>query len=124
MEHLGMNVPAPVEMAQWYVKHLDMKIVRAQNTNHMHFLADADGRVVLELFYNPAAPLPDYEKKSPLELHLAFRTIDLEKVKKDLLQGGATMEEEINTTPAGDEMMMLRDPWGVPIQFVKRADPF
>jgi hypothetical protein len=26
-------------------------------------------------------------------------------------------------TPAGDELVMLRDPWGVALQLVKRAQP-
>ena len=29
----------------------------------------------------------------------------------------------ITVTPAGDEMVFLRDPWGVAVQLVKRARP-
>jgi hypothetical protein len=29
----------------------------------------------------------------------------------------------VATTPAGDQLAMLRDPWGVAIQLVKRAQP-
>jgi len=29
----------------------------------------------------------------------------------------------VTTTDSGDELVMLRDPWGVSIQFLKRADP-
>ncbi|MBD3386891.1 VOC family protein [candidate division KSB1 bacterium] len=123
MEHIGLNVPEPLEMAEWYVKQLKMQIVRKQDTNLMHFLADADGRVVMEIFHNAAAPLPDYRQKSPLEFHLAFQADNLETLKDNLLTAKAMLVEDINTTPAGDTMMMLRDPWGVPIQFVKRSIP-
>jgi hypothetical protein len=31
--------------------------------------------------------------------------------------------DEVTTTPAGDKLAMLRDPWGLAIQFVRRAEP-
>jgi len=35
----------------------------------------------------------------------------------------ATPEGEPFTNPAGDEVAMLRDPWGLAIQLIHRADP-
>jgi hypothetical protein len=29
----------------------------------------------------------------------------------------------LTTTPAGDSLVMLRDPWGIALQLVKRAQP-
>jgi hypothetical protein len=40
-----------------------------------------------------------------------------------LIAADATIAGDVSITPAGDEIAMLRDPWGVPIQFVKRAKP-
>jgi hypothetical protein len=31
--------------------------------------------------------------------------------------------EDLITSPAGDQFVMLRDPWGIPLQLVKRAQP-
>jgi hypothetical protein len=31
--------------------------------------------------------------------------------------------EDIRVSSSGDQILMLRDPWGVPIQFIKRAEP-
>jgi hypothetical protein len=39
------------------------------------------------------------------------------------VKAGARVIEDVSTTPAGDEIMMLRDPWNLPIQFVKRKEP-
>jgi hypothetical protein len=39
------------------------------------------------------------------------------------LAAGATAEGEVSVTPAGDEMAMLRDPWGLPVQLIKRRVP-
>jgi len=40
-----------------------------------------------------------------------------------LVEAGAVVADELMTTPSGDTIVMLRDPWGVPIQLVKRARP-
>jgi hypothetical protein len=40
-----------------------------------------------------------------------------------LLDAGATPAGEIVTTPTGDVMTFVRDPWGLTVQLVKRAKP-
>jgi hypothetical protein len=40
-----------------------------------------------------------------------------------LIKAGAKLAEDIKRTAVGDQILMLRDPWGQPIQFVKRAKP-
>jgi glyoxylase I family protein len=59
----------------------------------------------------------------PLLLHVAFMVDDVAAVRQKLIAAGATPVDEITTTPAGDQLTMLRDPWGLAIQFVHRADP-
>ena len=39
------------------------------------------------------------------------------------MAAGAKIAEDYFTNPAGDELVMLRDPWGVGLQLVKRAVP-
>jgi len=60
---------------------------------------------------------------NPLSLHIAFMVDDGKAICDKLVAAGATVAGDVNITPAGDEIAMLRDPWGVPIQFVKRAEP-
>jgi predicted enzyme related to lactoylglutathione lyase len=67
--------------------------------------------------------MPDYPKMSPLHLHLAFAVSDMAETRDRLVKAGTTVVEDISTTHAGDEIAMLRDPWGFPIQLVKRAEP-
>jgi len=40
-----------------------------------------------------------------------------------LLAAGASIAGDVAITPADDEMVFLRDPWGVALQLVKRAVP-
>jgi catechol 2,3-dioxygenase-like lactoylglutathione lyase family enzyme len=124
VEHTAFQVQDPAAVANWYTQNLGFRILRKMETSpFIHFLADAAGRVVLEVYNNPAAPVPDYPKLNPLHLHLAFSTDQLEPTRDTLIKAGATLYEDTITTPAGDKLMMLRDPWGFPIQLCKRVKP-
>jgi len=124
LEHVALNVTDPVKMAQWYVDHLGMKIMREGPAPvNARFLADADGNMMLELYRNPPEAIPDYASMDPLILHVAFLVDDVEAIRQKLLAAGATATDEITVTPAGDKLTMLRDPWGLPIQFIRRANP-
>jgi glyoxylase I family protein len=123
IEHIALNVADPVAMAEWYTRHLGMRVVRRPpGPTNTHFLADESGRVVLELYHHEA-PVPDYAAMDPFVLHIAFVATDVKGIRQRLLAAGAANAGEPNTTPAGDELAFLRDPWGVTIQLVKRATP-
>ena len=73
LEHFACNVSDPTAMADWYVRHLGMRVVRRVPTPpYIHFLADAAGRTVIEIYSNPADPVPDYASLHPLRFHVAF----------------------------------------------------
>ena len=124
LEHVALNVPDPVAMAKWYVRNLGMKIMReGAAPANTRFIADAGGTMMLELYHNPPDAVPDYPSMHPLQLHIAFMVDDVAAVHSRLIAVGATPYSDVDTTPAGDILTMLRDPWGIPIQFVKRAEP-
>jgi glyoxylase I family protein len=124
IEHIALNVPDPVAMARWYVKHLGMRVLRAQDKPPFaHFLADAAGRTVLEIYNNPAAPLPAYSRMDPLEFHIAFAVANVAGTRDRLRSAGAMLARDATMTAGGDLLAMLRDPWGVPIQLASRATP-
>jgi len=124
LEHIALNVAEPAKMAQWYVDHLDMKVLREGPAPiNARFLADAGGNMMLELYHNPPEAVPDYASMDPLILHVAFMVDDVDAIRSKLIAAGATAVGEITVTPAGDRIAMLRDPWGLAIQFLRRADP-
>lgn len=124
MEHVAYSVENPAEVAAWYVKNLGMKIVRKMDDRPwMHFLADASGNILIELYNNPKVKVPDYRGMDPLLLHLAFTAGDIVKDRDRLLAAGATIADDLTTTPAGDQLVMLRDPWGFAVQLTKRVKP-
>jgi len=123
IEHFACNVSDPIAMAAWYVEHLGMRIVRRQGAApHIHFLADASGRVVIEIYSNPSDPVPDYHAMHPMRFHVAFATADPDEARAALVAVGATFLNE-QTLPDGSRLLMLRDPWGLPLQLCKRTTP-
>jgi glyoxylase I family protein len=125
VEHTGLNVPAPAEMARWYVANLGMKVVRSSDkSTQTHFLSDSAGRTMVEVYCNRSAPVPDYSAIDPLVLHLCFTPEgDIGVARDRLLAAGAAAVGDIAVTSSGDQLAMLRDPWGVPIQLAVRAKP-
>lgn len=123
-EHIAINVEDPVGMAKWYCQNLGMKIVRKGPAPvNAHFISDAGGNMIMEIYNNPPDAVPDYASMDPLLLHIAFMVDDVKGIREKLIAAGAQAVGDITVTPAGDELAMLRDPWGVAIQFVKRAEP-
>jgi catechol 2,3-dioxygenase-like lactoylglutathione lyase family enzyme len=124
LEHIAFNVTNPAAIAKWYCDHLKMKIVRKSlPPENTHFICDTAGNMAFELYNNPSVPIPEYRKLNHLALHLAFMVDDVKSIRDSLLVAGATLVEDVATTPAGDQVLMMRDPWGFAIQFVKRISP-
>ena len=124
VEHFALQVSDPIAMSDWYVKNLGCSIARSGGEpSHARFLMDAGGSVMLEIYRNPKVSVPDYNRMDPLLMHLAFISKDPLADRDRLIAAGARMVEDLTTTSAGDQLVMLRDPWGTSVQLVKRAVP-
>jgi glyoxylase I family protein len=122
-EHMALNVPDVRAAAAWYVTHLGLRVVRSRpDAPYTHFLADDTGRVFLELYSNPSDAFPDYRAQHPLRLHLAFAVADARAERVRLEQAGAALALE-EPQPDGSLLIMMRDPWGVPVQLCQRTKP-
>jgi catechol 2,3-dioxygenase-like lactoylglutathione lyase family enzyme len=123
-EHFALNVPDVRAMSRWYVEHLGLRVVlNREEAPYMTFLADDTGRVIMEIYTNPAAVIPDYAAAHPLCFHIAFVADDPRATQRKLEQVGASLFLEENL-PDGSRLIMMRDPWGVPLQLCKRIKPF
>ncbi len=120
-EHFALNVSKPVEMGQWYIDNCEMKLVKSmEEYPYTRFLADKSGQVVLEIYSNTSQRIPEYNKQHPLEFHFALTVSNPIEIKDKLVKAGAKVEEEIKLDD-GSHLIMMRDPFGVPLQLVKRA---
>ena len=123
-EHVGLNVLDPPAMVEWYKQNLRMTVKRAGGPpTHATFIADVSGNIMLELFCNTNFPMLELKRLHPMTLHLAFMTDSMAGTREALLKAGAMVAEDITRIPTGDEVLMMRDPWGLSLQFVHRAMP-
>lgn len=123
-EHFALNVSDARAVAQWYVAQLGFTVAhRREDAPFTHFLADETGRMIVEFYSNPAAPVPDYGATHPLCFHIAVVAADAHAERVRLTAAGARLLRE-EPQPDGSLLVMLRDPWGVPLQLCERATPF
>ena len=122
IEHVALQVPDSVAMADWYVNHLGCSIKRSTGEPaFIRFLMDGSGDAMMELYRNPRVAVPDYHAMDPMLVHIAFVSEDPQRDRDRLVAAGASVVDDYTKTPAGDELVMLRDPWGIALQLVKRA---
>ena len=123
LEHIAFNVAAPAEAADWYAKNLGMEIVFSrEDAPFTRFIADESGQITLEFYNNPPDGVPDYTKMDPLLLHIAFVSPDPTADQAKLIAAGASLVSD-EVTPQGTRLVMLRDPWGLPLQLCMRPNP-
>jgi catechol 2,3-dioxygenase-like lactoylglutathione lyase family enzyme len=120
LEHIAFQVADPAAMADWYVKHLGFSVQRSSDEPVVaRFMADDSGAVMLEVYHNPQVSAPEYASMNPALLHVAFICDDVRGAIARLVAAGATLLRGPEVL-GDDELAMLRDPWGLAIQFVKR----
>ena len=123
-EHLALNVNNVAAVVKWYVSHLQLKVVRQQKElPFMTFIADASGRVILELYQRPDALMTNFGRQHQLTFHVAFVSENAEKDSERLQEQGAIFVEEVRKED-GSHLVMLRDPWGMPLQLCQRSEKF
>jgi glyoxylase I family protein len=123
LEHFALNVEDPRAMAAWYVQHLGMRAVRQmKDAPFTTFLADDSGRIMVEIYLNPADDVPPYRTMNPLLVHLAFVSENPAEDKERLCAAGASQVTD-QTLEDGSHLVMLRDPWGLALQLCKRGTP-
>jgi glyoxylase I family protein len=96
-------------------------VIKGPAPANTHFISDTSGCIMLEVYNNPPDAVPDYASMNPLSLHIAFTVDDVDEIHRKLISAGATIVDDISTMAYGDIIAMLRDPWGIPIQLVKRS---
>ena len=121
LEHFALNVSEPHKMKDWYVKHLDLTIVSEMSeAPFMIFLADESGRVIFELYNNPAGEFLDFREMHHLTMHCAFEVKNAAAEQTRLQSAGCSFVEEVSKED-GSHLVMLRDPWGLALQLCQRG---
>ena len=123
-EHFAINVVDSREISKWFAKNLGMIVLRdGKAPAYGMFIADAGKNMMFELYQNKDFPMVNFDSVSYQTFHVAFVVHDIQIVKDALVAAGAKVAEDMKKTLSGDDVLMLRNPWGLPIQFVKRVNP-
>jgi catechol 2,3-dioxygenase-like lactoylglutathione lyase family enzyme len=122
IEHIALNVSEPLKVADWYETHLGLTSVKKMaEAPYMTFLADDSGKIMIELYQNTKAEVLAFDSLDPLMLHLAFVSENPEIDASRLMDAGAKKISD-DTLSDGTRLIMMRDPWGLAVQLVKRAN--
>jgi catechol 2,3-dioxygenase-like lactoylglutathione lyase family enzyme len=123
IEHIGLCVPAPVSMGNWYRDHLGFKMLRqaGDDDDGVSFVAGDDG-TVLELGRLPEGPPLEPRLWTPLQLHLAVECDDPAAEAQRLISAGAKLVGESPRNSRPGEKILIRDPWGFVIQLLNRKE--
>jgi catechol-2,3-dioxygenase len=122
IEHIGISVGKPIEMANWYQEMLgfNIKFSAQDEEKGVAFLSDCSDKVMLEFGKIPNV-LPLTERiNHHLQLHIALKSEDPDKEAEYLVSKGATFIEKCPIRRPGENLIVLSDPWGNTIQLVKR----
>ncbi len=123
LEHVALNVPNVHEVVKFFVDNFGMRVVMSIDAPpYMNFIADESGSM-LELYSNPAVPMPDYPNIHPTNLHIAFTSPDIEADRARLIAAGAEPVGEITLSPTGDKLAFFRGAGSVPFQLLQRQKP-
>lgn len=122
LEHPAIDVADPVATAAWWCENLGFTLTRQKDdSTHTTFIVDATGRVAVEMFRSRnAAVAPNYFEVDPLTLHFAFTSKDVDADIEKLTKAGATLI--VHEHAPGFDGALMRDPFGIPLQFVKREN--
>ena len=124
IEHVAFNVKDSRALADWYVEHLGMTIIRSfDEPPYIRFLGDDDNTTLLEVYSNPIGEYVEYGSFHPVTFHIAFTVEDMESTRQRLVDAGGTLDGDIDHTPVGDRLAFVRDPWGNAVQLVQRKTP-
>jgi catechol 2,3-dioxygenase-like lactoylglutathione lyase family enzyme len=121
LEHVGLNIEGAKEMVAWYREHLGMPIHR-EGHDPVYVAYFGEAPTLLEVYDNPAAPYFSTANLAPLTFHLAWYSNDLAADRDRLVAAGAV---HIDGEPdaQGHGLLMLRCPWGLPVQLCNRYPP-
>jgi len=124
IEHIGICVENPIEMAHWYQETLgfNIKFFAQDEEKGVAFITDGSDKVMLELGKVPKVLPLTREISHHLQLHIALKSEDPNRDAEYLVSNGATFIEICPITRPGDNLVVLSDPWGNTIQLVKRND--
>ncbi len=118
LEHTAIASPDPLQLANWYVQHLDFKINFEYAGNY--FVKAADGSM-LEIIPSEGERLPQ-KLTDPGIRHLAIAVDDFEASHERLKSAGVTFLTEV-LNKQGNRLVFFSDRDGNILHLIYREKP-
>ena len=122
LEHIAFQVADPVAMADWYVTHLGFSIrCRRDEPTVAQLLGRRPGSILFELSARPrgGARLPRHESHGASPCRRQRRPGG----RRPAAGGGRGHARQRPGRKPRRPFRHVRDPWGMPLQLVRRAEP-
>ena len=126
IEHIGLVVKDSKQMAAWYHSALGFIILKSvkTDTGHVAFIKCSKTGLIFELITNNTlAPVED-ALTHPLQVHIAFKSKDINTDKNRLLDMEAEFVTDCKTDDPDARVLIVKDPWGNFIQLARRKETF
>jgi catechol 2,3-dioxygenase-like lactoylglutathione lyase family enzyme len=126
IEHIGLVVKDSEGMARWYNEALGFIVLNSFDTQngHVAFIKCSQSGLIFELITDKTlAPIED-ALTHPLQLHIAFKSSDIEADKNRLRGLGAEFVTDCATSDPDATVLIVKDPWGNFIQLARRKEDF
>lgn len=121
LDHIALQHENPEAASAWLCLHLGLTVYRVSSSaSRARFLRCPSTGVMLEIYRQPEVASPDYPGMETATLHLALHVDDIAAEAARLEAAGARRAGEPGKNSAGDRFLMLRTPWGLPLQLVNR----
>lgn len=126
IEHIGLVVTDSRAMARWYSDALGFTVLSSRDTEtgHVAFIQCPATRLIFELITHRGLAPIETALSHPLQLHIAFKSTDIEADRDRLLSLGAVFVTDCPTNDPLARVIIVADPWGNFIQLARRRDDF
>ncbi|NOY68227.1 MAG: VOC family protein [Deltaproteobacteria bacterium] len=126
IEHIGLVVKDSRQMAAWYNSALGFIILKSVDTDngHVAFIKCRKTGLIFELITDKMLTPVEDVLTHPLQVHIAFKSTDIDADKNRLLDMGAEFVTDCMTNDPDARVLIVKDPWGNYIQLAQRKDKF
>ncbi|MBC2716633.1 MAG: VOC family protein [Desulfobacteraceae bacterium] len=126
IEHIGFVVKDSEGMARWYHEALGFKVLNSFETEngHVAFIKCSETGLIFELITDINLACIEEALSHPLQLHIAFKSKNIESDKDRLLKLGAEFVTDCATPDPEAKVLIVKDPWGNFIQLAQRKEDF
>jgi catechol 2,3-dioxygenase-like lactoylglutathione lyase family enzyme len=126
IEHIGLVVKDSEAMARWYAEALGFVILKSTDTEngHVAFIRCSQIGLIFELITDRTLVPIEGALTHPLQLHIAFKSKDINADRDRLTRMGAVFVTDCPTADPDARVLIVKDPWGNFIQLACRRESF